>query len=89
MECPAGGDAWLPLVAPNLYAGDTFASALAPVRAGGRDLLVRNYGQPVPGVGGRGIQDPSSDSHLPASLISLAGGSVPPANEDMLKRGSR
>jgi len=48
-----------------------------------------NFGQPVPGVGGRCIQDPSSDSHLPASLIFLAGGSFPPANEDMLKRGSR
>jgi len=79
----------LPLRPGNLYAGLTFASAIRPFGLAGGTSWFDILDQPVPGVGGRCVQDPSWDSHLPTSLISLAGGSFPPANEDMLKRGSR
>ena len=80
---------WLPVVLENLYDGLTFASAIRPFGPAGGTSWFDTFDQPVPGVGGRCAQDPFWDSHLPTSLISLAGGSLPPANEDMLKRGSR
>ena len=79
----------LPLSAENLYGGVTFASAVRPFGPAGGTTWIVTFDQPVPGVGGRCVQDLSWDSHLPASLISLAGGSFPPANEDIVKRGSR
>ena len=79
----------LPVLLGNLYAGLTFASAIRPFGPAGGTSWFDTFDQPVPGVGGRCVQDLFQESHLPTSLISLAGGSFPPANEDMLKRGSR
>ena len=67
----------------------TFASAVRPFGPAGGTSWIDAFDQPVPGVGGRCARDLSRGSHLPIPLISLAAGSHPSANEDILKRGSR
>jgi hypothetical protein len=72
----------------NLYAEGTFASAICPLgRADGASWF-DSFDQPVPASGGvaTGV---NSGFPRPHPFISLAVGPLPPANEDMLKRGSR
>ena len=69
--------------------GLTFASAIGPFGPAGGTFWIEPLDQPVPGVGGSCPWDLSRVTHLPTPLFPWPVGSLPPANEDMLKRGSR